>query len=204
MHAALKQRLVGAVILVALGVIFIPMLFERDPVGRQTVSLEIPPPPGEEGFLDPAAEVFPPPEFEPPAAVEPVIEAEHRAEGVPHRDPDTLEDRPQPVPPPAPVERSPAAAPAAVEAPAAAPDPGQAWWVQVGSFSRAANAAALRDRLRKAGIEAQVFASRGATGPVYRVRVGPLADRDAAEARAAAVRAAGDFPTLILAPGAGD
>ncbi|MBL1277555.1 MAG: SPOR domain-containing protein [Ectothiorhodospiraceae bacterium] len=55
------------------------------------------------------------------------------------------------------------------------------WVVQVGSFSSAQNAKTLRDKLRKQGNASFVENSKNTTGRVYRVRVGPLVSRKAAE-----------------------
>jgi len=57
-----------------------------------------------------------------------------------------------------------------------------AWVVQVGSFSSAKNARALRDKLRKMGHATFVEAVKDKAGKsVYRVRVGPEVRRDLAE-----------------------
>lgn len=45
MEHSLKQRLIGATVLVSLAVIFIPMLIGEDPERRQEIQLEIPKPP---------------------------------------------------------------------------------------------------------------------------------------------------------------
>ncbi len=55
-----------------------------------------------------------------------------------------------------------------------------AWVVQAGSFGDEANAVAVRDRLRRAGYPSFV-GSAGAAGP-FRVRVGPMIERDRADA----------------------
>ena len=49
--------------------------------------------------------------------------------------------------------------------------------VQVGAYSRAVDASALRDRLRSAGFSAYVEAVQTDKGSLNRVRVGPVADR---------------------------
>jgi len=75
-------------------------------------------------------------------------------------------------------------APAAAGEGAEAPDDGDAWVVQMGSFARQNNADALRDRLRKAGYRAFVSRHDGGGKAVYRVQVGPeLSRRQAARQR---------------------
>lgn len=64
----LKQRLIGAVILLALGVIFIPVLFDRDPIKPVDRETQIPPEPEivtieiQEPEPPPQTELAPPPE----------------------------------------------------------------------------------------------------------------------------------------------
>lgn len=79
------------------------------------------------------------------------------------------------------------------EAPAAA-----GWAVQLGSFSARGNADALAGRLLGAGFEAFVQRVQVTNGTMYRVRVGPVADRDEAEALAARVRESSGEPAVVV------
>jgi len=54
----------------------------------------------------------------------------------------------------------------------------QAWVVQAGSFADQSNAIAVRDRLRRAGYPS--FVTPNADGVVFRVRVGPMINRSQA------------------------
>ena len=74
---------------------------------------------------------------------------------------------------PAPAARTPAAAP-----PAAA---GTGFAVQLGAFGSAADATALRDRLRAGGIGAFTETVQTDKGPLTRVKAGPVATRAEAE-----------------------
>jgi cell division septation protein DedD len=89
--------------------------------------------------------------------------------------------RPGAAPAVAPVSVPPAstkpAAPAAIS-PAAA---GRGYAVQVSAFRAEADALALRNRLRAAGFTAFSERVQADSGTLYRVRVGPTADRDAAD-----------------------
>lgn len=161
MNSQLKQRLVGAIVLVALAVIFVPMLLDGDSDSSMPAfGSNIPPKPGYH--------------FE-PLDIPPV-------------------ERAQMAPKPAVIERE-GAAPvklgpvAEVEAQTeqSAPEGGSAgaatgWAVQVGSFSSAKNALALRDRLRSKGFDSFVEQVKSEGDSVYRVRVGPEASRERAEA----------------------
>lgn len=87
----------------------------------------------------------------------------------------TTPAEPKPVTPP-PVTKPVATAPKPTEAPKpAASDTGFA--VQLGAFSNAADANALRDRARGAGFSAFVEQVRTDKGTLSRVRVGPVANR---------------------------
>lgn len=60
-------------------------------------------------------------------------------------------------------------------------EPLTAWVVQAGSFGEEANALAVRDKLRRAGFPSFVTPTESAT-PMYRVRVGPMINLQQAEA----------------------
>ncbi|PJK10828.1 sporulation protein [Lysobacteraceae bacterium NML120232] len=100
--------------------------------------------------------------------------------------PAAAETKPAPAPAPArPVvaETKPAPAPASA-APVAAPKPAASttgFAVQLGAFANAADAQALRDRARAAGFSAITETVRTEKGTLTRVRLGPVADRAAAE-----------------------
>jgi len=166
MEIGLKERLIGAVVLVILGVIIIPLFLkgsQPDSGVSQTVSL----PPAsataasEQYTMSLApgsttASLAPPPASAAPALA--------------------------PVPPAAPA----AAAPKPVvhsiprSTPATAAAQGK-WLVQAGSYGSEANAAKVAHTLEQHGYHASVsrFSKGGAT--YYRVRVGPYAGRAAAE-----------------------
>lgn len=80
---------------------------------------------------------------------------------------------PLPAPPPTPV-------PAQTPTAAVAGDPG-AWIIQAGSFSTEARAASLRDQLRDAGLPAFFSRASSRGQSVYRVKVGPVSQRERAD-----------------------
>lgn len=164
-NPVLKQRLVGAVVLVALAVIFIPMLLEG---------------PGE--TLVPKVEELPEPE-EMRQAVRPQeapLTIELRAE--PEQSVLT-ESTPQEAEKPAVVKELITPPPAAekTEPLAKKQDPLGNWVVQVGSFSNERNAMGLRDKLRKSGFVTQVEKVKVSGKWLYRVRVGPFLERSQAD-----------------------
>ncbi len=165
MDEQLKQRIVGAAVLVAVAVIFVPMLVDSP---RQTARgggqvAEIPPPP-RQGFN---SSVIPLGE---PAT--PMLDEQAERDRARF-------DPPSPAPDPPPVE---AREPAPARAPSASPRASVgAWVVQLGSFANAGNARSLRDRLRAKRFAAFVESVRHDGRSVTRVYVGPELDRKRAQ-----------------------
>ena len=62
------------------------------------------------------------------------------------------------------------------------PSGGEAWVVQIGSFSEEANAQRLAQRVAGLGFNARVSTFNTSVGPMYRVRVGPESSRERAVA----------------------
>ncbi len=165
MNPRLKQRLVGAVVLVALAVIFVPMLLDGDDSTMPAFGSNIPAKPGY--HFEPLD--IPPREPAPLAPKPAVIE---REDAPPVMTGPVAEVKSDP-----PVE--------AEEKVTVEPDNTgtmQAWAVQVGSFSSTKNALRLRDRLRVEGFDAFVEELKSGGDSVYRVRIGPEASRERAEA----------------------
>lgn len=170
MDDRLKRRLVGAVVLIALGVIFIPMILDGSGrSSRLSMDVEIPPAP-----------VYEVPDRLPPlptATPDPAPPAAPRAEPRPEAKVKSLPDEPQPEAP-----TPPAPAPAPLASDTAEDAPPSAWVVQVGSFEDQAKAVALRDKLRKGGFTAFVEPHRAADDKsLYRVRIGPELKRESSE-----------------------
>ena len=206
MERQLKERIVGATVIVALGIIVIPWLLDGPAQSSRPVeqAIELP-------SADQPGRTYTIP-LDPGAGPPVQVETGNGAQPVPSRPgagavqrPGTEEAvtpviRPEPVPtPPAqrPVQPPPRPAPVPAEQPAPRVAPQAAsstdgpWTVQVGSFSQADNAQALQRRLATEGFEA--FVSRVATdaGSMHRVRVGPVAERGAADQLLTRLRTAG-------------
>lgn len=182
-----KQRMIGALVLIALAVIFLPMLFSRqDDTVRQ---VQVDPP------AAPQAPALPPVQVEPVAVPEPQILP---AEPVPEQattqaHAPSMPIQPAPTAPAAPATKKPvetvqpsAPVAAAKVAPAAKPDTGSridpnglpvSWSVQLASLSNRAGADTLQKSLRAQGYNAYVRSADGKN----RVFVGPLVERAEAE-----------------------
>lgn len=207
MDQGLKERLVGAAVLVAIGVWLIPWVLDgpENPVENSPNSLQLPaaeePVPMRTQTLRIGEPEAPPaersvPPVEPPATV--AVPAP--AEPAPMPEPAAAEPAPAvaavaPAPAPTPA---PAQPPAAATPPAPRPTPAPAptaakgdWVVQLGSFGSEDNARRLAQRAGTFGYKAVVSSTQAANRTMYRVRVGPYAARREAEAAASALGAHG-------------
>ena len=102
----------------------------------------------------------------------------------------TPEPKPEPKPAPTKTESPrPEVAKPVVAAPTAPAASSVGFAVQLGAFGQAADANALRDKVRAAGFSAFVEQVQTDKGTLSRVRVGPVANRDAAEQLKAQVAA---------------
>lgn len=199
MDSTLKQRLIGAAVLAALAIIFLPMLLKGPDVKEPdaaAVPLSMPATPGDEyetrelPLTEPEREV-------PPGGVLGMAPAgSGRTESMPVPDENAVAPVAAAVPPPdtsapaataaptvsaAPAAEEPVATTAATAASSAATGAGS-YVVNVGSFSNLANANTLAARLRAANLPVTADRVSLATGAAMRLRVGPYADRTTAEA----------------------
>jgi DedD protein len=183
MEQKLKQRLVGAIVLVSLAVIFIPIILEGPDNEWSPRSHSMPEPPRMDYGAD--MELALPPVETPEAGDIEALEA---------GEPETLEEpavaaAPEPPAAQPPEDVTAAPGPAYSSPPAAAPErktdsapvPPPGWYIQVGSFSQKMNAEGLRDRLQAAGHTTRLQAINIGKAQVYRVLVGPAASRAGAE-----------------------
>lgn len=184
MDTQLKQRLIGGAVLVALAVIFLPMLVQgpAPDSGVADVSTRVPDAPGgdyetRELPLGPEAAT---------AAGQSALPAPEAAEPA-----------------------QPAASSSAQEstATAAQPDPAVAagqWAVTFGAYAGERDAQAVLSRLRQAGLPGFIEQDTINGRQAWRVRVGPYADRALAEAgRLQAVRIRSDVNAQVIALDAG-
>lgn len=165
----LKQRIVGALVLLALAVIFLPMLLSREDE-QHVVRVDAPPMP--EPVAMPVIEPEPVAVPE-PLAEDPVLAASYQAV--------TPEVSSLPVAPVVEAPAKPVAPPVQVSAnPLPRLDSSSlpvSWSVQLASLSNRANAQKLQDSLRAQGYNAYLRQVDG----MNRVFVGPLIERAEAE-----------------------
>ena len=183
----LKQRIIGAAVLVGLAVIFIPMILSggRDEMPlfgsnipdkprsiEKLKSIEIPQP---EAIKKPDEVRIPVDEGLPPARLE-----KQQASGGSKNKSGNLDNIVSRL---TPNKKS------------AAP---KAWAVQLGSFSRRENALALQKKLRKNNFAAFVEFIKNRKGGVYRVRIGPEVKREKAEKILQAVQKKLDIKGVVV------
>ena len=202
-----KQRIIGAVIIVSLAVIFLPMLFDEPHEERDRQNLEIPEEPDfPEVRVD---EPEQPRMSEPEEAVEPptadVEPPEELAGAQPDPAPEPEEPAPQQDPAPEPdddevaaLEQQPS------EEDSGAPDSSVlegSYLVQLGSFGSADNARALRDRVREEGMDAYTETISRDDETLNRVYAGPFLEKSEAEAAKEQLDEAFDLQTLVISGG---
>jgi DedD protein len=197
-----RRRLVGAVVLLAVGVIGFPLLFETQP---RPLPQDTPVVVAADALANrPVAAVRPVlPEVPADAGVEPVASAPQATPGValpasaPTRPAPPATDRaPAPTPQPKPAPPAPAPAPPAARAatapPATASAPAAARWVvQVGAYNDPERLKAARAKLQLLGYASYTQEVDSPTGRRTRVRVGPFKTRAEADAVAKRVKTGG-------------
>jgi len=202
----MKQRMVGAIVLVALAVIFIPMLLEdkEPPVDAVKLEKQIPREPStdyrtdliptekeaEEAAIDsrttmeiPLETITEPerppelPETEEELEATAIEEARKEEWVIVEEKPETaLEKRATEA-----VESAPKTeVPAVVETPPAVPI-GKGWTIQAGSFGQKANAEKLMANLKLKGMPAYLSEIKVQDKTLYRVRIGPIESKQKAE-----------------------
>ena len=198
METHVKERLTGALILVALLVVVVPEMLSG-PAPRETGAAvtDADGPPLRTYSMDLGA---------------PEIGAADQSALAPQSPASTSRKNPQSLPRRSALRPSGGATRAAVEnvesepidavanVPPASPAvaaAGSRWWVQIGSFSQSANAGRITRQLGDAGFPAVVSPVKSNGKELFRVRAGPVADRAAAEALRNRLAAAGHKGTLV-------
>lgn len=177
MDRALKERLIGATVLVVVMVLVVPVFLDGSPTDRS----------GAPAMIEQPVDL---PGRHPDKGARTVVLDRRRSEPLPAR------RRAAPV-------ADEAAAPAA-EIAAAPADPKRSatglWAVQLGSFSSQANADRLAAELRQQGFAAFLSRLETPDGELHRVRVGPQRDHDSAQAVVTRLKRAGQQGQVVPHP----
>jgi DedD protein len=149
----LKQRVIGAIVLVALAIVFIPIIFDENQTGPSNVELEIP--------KKPKISMLPIERAKPPELDAKIVERPKAPtpEVVPALPKETVD--------------TPSIDEAALFDNANMP---VSWTLQLGTFKDQNNAETLRDRLRKSGYKAYLKVDRTEKPNLSRVYIGPDLD----------------------------
>jgi DedD protein len=195
MDRSLKERIIGAVVLVVFAVMIVPVFLDgpstKTGIITESVSL-----PGQNGQT---------------RKTQTIVLERDRTEPVPVSGNTSVADnksavihvkKDQPV-----AARSLGTGPVKSEPKAAgntklvqAISPTGMWAVQLGSFSNQANADRLAADLRKQGFAAFLSQLQTESGPLHRVRIGPQKNREGAEAMAAKLNSAGHKGQVVTHP----
>jgi DedD protein len=190
MERPVKERLIGASILVALIVLVVPELLSGPKPGAPPTARlpAVAPEPIRTVTVDLATSKAPALSDEPASAVPVPAPANAASESA------------------APASAAPASAgasepanpgPVETTAPTPTSTPHALWAVQLGSFASRANSDNLVHQLKAQGFS--VYVLSGGAGPAlrYRVRIGPLADRQSAERLAARLKSLGHVSSIV-------
>jgi DedD protein len=195
MERRVKERLIGASILVALIVLVVPELLSGPKPVRPAPAL---PAAASEPLRNVTVDLSTSKAASPD--IEPASESAPAA-------PVLASAAASPSPAPAPVSAAPpegsSNGSAVVESPAASPisNSHASWAVQLGSFASRSNAENLMHQLKAQGFSAYILTGGGSGAAArYRVRIGPHADREAAERTAAKLKSL-KHDSSIIAPG---
>jgi DedD protein len=196
MDRALKERIIGIVVLVVFAVIIVPVFLDGSADEPAVVSETLVLPGQNPETRKQQTIVLDRDRSEPlPAAVTPQPAAQEEEkkpaeQAVANTSADQVaETKPEPA----------TSTPASAGPPPATSETGM-WAVQLGSFSNQANAERLAADLRKQGYAAFLSQLQTADGSLQRVRVGPQKDRDSAETVAAKLKVAGHASQVVPHP----
>ena len=216
MDRALKERIIGAVVLVVFVVLIVPVFLDGPPESGEIVSERVPLP-GQAAEGETRTVVLERDRDEPvPAAVS--ADAPETRRSKPARKDTSVEpeptpqreSKPEPRPEPQPepraqpgpdsVSTSEPAKPAKQQTAEASKSATGMWAVQLGSFGNQQNAERLAADLRKQGFAAFLSQLSTGSGQLHRVRIGPQKDRESAEEMAARLAAAGHKGQVVPHP----
>jgi DedD protein len=211
MDRALKERIIGAAVLVLFVVLVVPVFLDGPPDDSEIVSERVPLPGQadqesrtvvlERDRKDPVPAGATPPAVVTDPAPQPVIVEEKPASPQPV----IVEEKPaSPPPEAAEIPRQETAAESKKPAPAPSrivtASPTGMWAVQLGSFGNQDNAEKLAADLRKQGFAAFLSQLSADAGQLHRVRIGPQKDRESAEAMAERLKKAGHTGQVVPHP----
>lgn len=195
MDRALKERIIGAAVIVVFAVLVVPVFLDGPSTDAEIISKSVSLPGQNDQTRKSQKIVLERDRTEPVPASASTNGADNKpAPTVAKKSPPVVEKKP-----PAEPSKSPAKS-ADNTKPAPAESPTGMWAVQLGSFSNQANADRLAAALRKQGYAAFLSQLKTESGSLHRVRIGPQKSRDSAEAIAAKLTSAGHKGQVVTHP----
>lgn len=220
MERHVKERLVGAAVLVAAAVILIPEMLsgpDRDSdqavaqapgdAPLKTYTIDLTRSPAEQSQQEPESQAVPSTAAPPPeqsvgpgsaAAQEQVAESRPSTQANPESS--VVMPESEAVQPPAPQASDPPKTVAEPASPPPAAPVSAGWAVQLGSFSSRATADGLEKKMEAQGYEAFVMPVRSGGATLYRVRIGPMQDRETAARTLARIKATVPAAAVVKHP----
>jgi len=201
MDRALKERIIGAVILVLFVVLVVPVFLDGPSDDNEIISERVSLPGQSEQKAQTVILDRDRKDPVPAAASSGSVEPEPKpTPQLVAREQETVMPPPKQEATPEPEKPKPAATKAVVTSPPPVASTTGMWAVQLGSFGNEKNAEKLAADLRKQGFAA--FLSKLATnsGQLHRVRIGPQKDRESAEAMAERLAKAGHKGQVVPHP----
>ena len=193
MDDGLKKRLLGATVLVSLAVIFVPMLFEKEQVDDSAIIESSIPLPPEDRFSTDLLPLESEDISRPPAQITPLTEIGNKSDIVSNGNNKVLAMKPEKMPEPEPMQTSVVTnmplqskpiekenSSNKTESPPLNRSSDPSWVVQVGSFSNRKNADKITSQLKKKGYPTFIEQADINGNTVFRVRVGPEANKSKA------------------------
>ncbi len=196
MEKALKERIVGAIVLVAVVVLVVPVFLDGPPAEGEIISERVPLPGQSEQknqtvVLDR--------DRDQPVPARELNAARKSAEQAQVPEPTAVQKPVQPPPQDSTVTIAAPEPENKVVVQAAGSTTGM-WAVQLGSFANKQNAEILAAELRKQNFAAFLSQISTSSGQLHRVRIGPQKDREAADAMAARLLKAGHTGKVLPHP----
>jgi len=202
----LKQRIIGALVLVSLAVIFVPMMFDEPHSERKTSAIQIPEEPPFPEVDMPEPDTTEPPTYrieEPSPETDPEPVAESAVEqNIPGESAEPELDLD--------LESVPEQAETADSRPSDEDEPVSAeftrslegaWVVQLGSFGSSENATRLREQVREKGYSSHLQEITRGDSQLTRVFSGPFAEKAEAERAKQALDKAFGLNSLVTSGG---
>ncbi|MCY7387855.1 MAG: SPOR domain-containing protein [Burkholderiales bacterium] len=193
-----RRRLIGAATIGLLGIVFLPMIFDgeprRSPVGsalkKQEISVQVPPKEGQPALPTPTAAPVPAATATPPTLVEPVKQA---AVAASKPAPETPVAKPTVATVASTIEKP----EPATKAPVAAESPKKGFAVQLGVIADVDNAKLTIAKMKDAKLPVYSESIPIKSGAATRVRIGPFASREKADAALVQIKLAGSDGKII-------